>query len=277
MRAYIASAENMPSGTAIEPGDVLRACNGKTIEVLNTDAEGRLVLADALAYAARRQARLLLDFATLTAAVRTALGPRCAAVMGTDPRSCGSSSPPARRATKTCGSCRWSRSTGATSRAASPTSRTSAKAHAGTIVGGLFLREFVGGVPWAHIDFSSTVCHRNGFACHRRGERLRCAHRAALAEPLRRSTRERTGADGARRHDPQGGAPRLSPVGAARASRARPPSGRAENEHSPSRRAAALAYVASSTSVSPPRAAAHRRSARRSGSPIGVVARRRGR
>ena len=79
VRGYVPAAENMPSGSAMRPGDVLRACNGTTIEVLNTDAEGRLVLADALAYAARRRPDLILDFATLTAAVRTALGPRCAA------------------------------------------------------------------------------------------------------------------------------------------------------------------------------------------------------
>ena len=58
VRGYVPAAENMPSGSAMRPGDVLRACNGKTIEVLNTDAEGRLVLADALAYAAQSPARL---------------------------------------------------------------------------------------------------------------------------------------------------------------------------------------------------------------------------
>ena len=78
------ATENMPGGRAIKPGDVVRAYNGTTIEVLNTDAEGRLVLADALAYAAAAKPDVLIDLATLTAAVRTALGNRYAAIMGTD-------------------------------------------------------------------------------------------------------------------------------------------------------------------------------------------------
>ena len=84
VRGYVPTTENMPGGRAIKPGDVVRAFNGTTIEVLNTDAEGRLVLADALAFAAAAKPDVLIDLATLTAAVRTALGTRYAAVMGTD-------------------------------------------------------------------------------------------------------------------------------------------------------------------------------------------------
>ncbi len=72
--AIVAATENMPSGTATKPGDVLRAMNGKTIEVDNTDAEGRLTLADAICYARGRGVKRLVDIATLTGAVRTALG-----------------------------------------------------------------------------------------------------------------------------------------------------------------------------------------------------------
>src|SRR5206468_9557626 len=82
VRAYVAATENMPGGRAIKPGDVVRAFNGKSIEVLNTDAEGRLVLADALSYAAAAKPDILIDLATLTAAVRVALGNRYAAIMG---------------------------------------------------------------------------------------------------------------------------------------------------------------------------------------------------
>src|SRR6476620_4103899 len=73
--AYVPMVENMPSGTAIRPGDVLKIRNGKTVEVLNTDAEGRLILADALALAAE-------DVATLTGACMVALGDKIAGLMG---------------------------------------------------------------------------------------------------------------------------------------------------------------------------------------------------
>lgn len=76
--------ENLPSGTAYRPGDILTSLSGKTIEVLNTDAEGRLILADALTYVARFKPRLTIDLATLTGACIIALGHHCAAVLGDD-------------------------------------------------------------------------------------------------------------------------------------------------------------------------------------------------
>ncbi len=78
--------ENMPGGRAIKPGDVVRIRNGKTIEVLNTDCEGRLVLADALCLAAEESPDAIVDLATLTAAVVVALGRRIAGLMGNDDR-----------------------------------------------------------------------------------------------------------------------------------------------------------------------------------------------
>jgi leucyl aminopeptidase len=74
LTVYTPIVENMPSGSAIRPGDVLKARNGKTIEVLNTDAEGRLIMADALAYAAESKPDLICDVATLTGASYVALG-----------------------------------------------------------------------------------------------------------------------------------------------------------------------------------------------------------
>jgi leucyl aminopeptidase len=82
--AYLACAENMPSGTAQRPGDVLTMRGGKTVEVLNTDAEGRLVMADALVLAAEQKPDAVIDVATLTGAQMVALGTRIAAVMGND-------------------------------------------------------------------------------------------------------------------------------------------------------------------------------------------------
>ena len=81
----VAAAENMPSGSAIKPGDILKSMSGKTIEVLNTDAEGRLVLADALTYAQRYKPKEVIDLATLTGAVLHALGHHAAAVIGNNP------------------------------------------------------------------------------------------------------------------------------------------------------------------------------------------------
>ncbi len=80
----IPAAENLPSGTALKPGDIITAANGKTIEVDNTDAEGRLLLADALHYSARFNPDVILDFATLTGACVVALGHECAGIMGND-------------------------------------------------------------------------------------------------------------------------------------------------------------------------------------------------
>lgn len=157
VRGYVAAAENMPSGTAIRPGDVLRACNGKTIEVLNTDAEGRLVLADALAHAAAAKPDEIIDFATLTGAVRTALGTRYAAILGTSPALVQSLI----AAGRTCGENLWELPLVEEYRSDILSQVADLKnigeGGAGTIIGGLFLREFVGDVPWAHVDFSSTV------------------------------------------------------------------------------------------------------------------------
>lgn len=80
--AVVPAVENMPSGTAIRPGDILTSLSGKTIEVLNTDAEGRLILADALTYVGRYQPRFVIDLATLTGACIVALGHQAAAVLG---------------------------------------------------------------------------------------------------------------------------------------------------------------------------------------------------
>src|SRR6185437_9774104 len=82
----IPSTENMPSGTAVKPGDVITSLSGKTIEVINTDAEGRLILCDALTYARRYHPACVLDIATLTGAIVVALGHSASGVMGTDER-----------------------------------------------------------------------------------------------------------------------------------------------------------------------------------------------
>jgi len=165
VRAYIPCTENMPGGKAIKPGDVVCAHGGKTIEVLNTDAEGRLVLADALSYAAQAKPNVLIDLATLTAAVRAALGPRYAAIMGTAPALVRALI----AAATECGEHLWELPLAEEYRTDLHSTVGDPGTGAGTIIGGLFLREFVGTVPWAHIDFSSTVVADKAFPCHPRG------------------------------------------------------------------------------------------------------------
>lgn len=169
VRGYIPSTENMPSGRALKPGDVLRACNGRTIEVLNTDAEGRLVLADALAHAAAARPDVLVDFATLTAAVRTALGPRYAAVMSTEEGLARSLI----QAGADAGENLWELPLVAEYRRDLDSMvadlKNTGDGHSGTIIGGLFLREFTAGIPWAHVDFSSTVMTEKPHPGHPRG------------------------------------------------------------------------------------------------------------
>jgi leucyl aminopeptidase len=169
VRAYVPATENMPGGRAIKPGDVVRAYNGKTIEVLNTDAEGRLVLADAMSRAVAGKPDLLIDLATLTGAVRMALGTRYAAIMGTNAalvRALIS-------AAEECDERLWELPLVAEYRSdidsAVADIKNTGAGGASTIIGGLFLREFAGHVPWAHIDFSSTVVAEKPFPCHPRG------------------------------------------------------------------------------------------------------------
>jgi leucyl aminopeptidase len=150
--------ENMPGGTATRPGDILRMRNGKTVEVDNTDAEGRLILGDALSYAEAFHPDVLVDFATLTGAVQIALGSECAGIMSTDDGLARA----IRDAGEATGERVWRlplwdeyrenlksewadmRNTGGRS--------------AGTINGGIFLKEFApAGVPWAHLDIASVA------------------------------------------------------------------------------------------------------------------------
>jgi leucyl aminopeptidase len=155
----VPSTENMPSGSANKPGDILQAANGKTIEVLNTDAEGRLILADALAYSARFKPDLIVDLATLTGSVMVALGDVRAAVMGTDEKLA--------RALQDAGDAAGERlwplpmddDYGDQVKGEVGDVKNLGKGRlAGSIAGGWFLRNFVPeGVPWAHLDIAGTA------------------------------------------------------------------------------------------------------------------------
>jgi leucyl aminopeptidase len=155
---FMPLTENMPGGRAIKPGDVLRARNGKTIEVLNTDAEGRLVLADALSLAVEERPAAIVDLATLTGAVVVALGRRIAGLMGNDDELAGRLEAAAERA----GERLWRLPLPDDYRKDIDSDVADIKniggpGSAGTIVAGLFLKEFVDGIPWAHLDIAGTA------------------------------------------------------------------------------------------------------------------------
>ncbi len=155
VRAYLPCTENMVGPAAIKPGDVLRSRLGKTIEVLNTDAEGRLILADALAYACEAKPRAVIDAGTLTAAVRTALGTRVAAIMGNDPGLIGR----VREAARAAGEPLWELPLVAEyaeelHSSVADLRNVGTSGNAGTIMCGLFLKEFVSCPSWAHLDLA---------------------------------------------------------------------------------------------------------------------------
>jgi leucyl aminopeptidase len=154
----VPSTENMPSGTAVKPGDVITQYNGKTVEVNNTDAEGRLILADALAYAIELGAERLVDMATLTGAVLIALGSTYAAVVSNDDELAREIS----AAGEESGELVWRLPLHDEYRAmmkgtVADLSNLAKKREAGTITASAFLEEFVDGTPWAHIDIAGTA------------------------------------------------------------------------------------------------------------------------
>ncbi len=164
VHGFCAFSYNMPGPDAVKPGDVLKAMNGKTIEVLNTDAEGRLVLADALSFAVRQKMDALIDVATLTGAAVAALGPKVAAAMGTDRALMRGLMEASRRAGEIL--CElplvpdykdWLKSS-----VADLSNMGRVRGEAGTVIGGLFLEEFSGGLPWVHLDIAGPAWSGSG-------------------------------------------------------------------------------------------------------------------
>jgi leucyl aminopeptidase len=156
--AVVPATENMPSGTAIKPGDVITQYNGKTVEVNNTDAEGRLILADALAYAIEQGAERVVDIATLTGAVVIALGSTYAAVISND----DSLAAQVVGAGSATGELVWRLPLHSDYKelmkgTVADLSNLASKREAGTITAASFLEEFVGDTPWAHVDIAGTA------------------------------------------------------------------------------------------------------------------------
>jgi leucyl aminopeptidase len=153
----IPSTENMPSGTAVKPGDVVTSHLGKTIEIINTDAEGRLILADALSYARRYDPAAVVDIATLTGAIVVALGHTASGVMGTDEKLVEELRSAGDRADERV----WPLPLWDDYRDLVKSDiadvKNSGGRPAGSISAGWFLREFVEGFPWAHLDVAGTA------------------------------------------------------------------------------------------------------------------------
>ncbi len=164
--AWVPAAENLPGGGAQRPGDIVTARNGKTVEVLNTDAEGRLILADALDFAAEEKPAAIVDVATLTGAVVVALGHEASGVMGSDDALLAALD----AASAACGERIWRFPMW--EEYAKPLKGTfgdlrnmGAPGAAGTIAAGMFLKQFVpDGIPWAHLDIAGTAWNETAVA-----------------------------------------------------------------------------------------------------------------
>ena len=155
--ALVPATENMPSGAAARPADVVTSALGKTIEIVTTDAEGRMVLADAIAYAINNGQNRIVDVATLTGAASVALGNVASAVMGNDDQFIEQ----VIEAGKFCGERFWELPLFPEYRDQITTGiadlLNSGGRPAGTITAGYFLKEFAGDIPWVHLDIAATA------------------------------------------------------------------------------------------------------------------------
>ena len=177
----------MPSATAQRPGDVVESYGGKTIEILNTDAEGRLVLADALGYAAQYNPKAAIDLATLTGAVITALGTVACGMMGTDNSLMAKVRSAAdRKRMNGCGNFPLWDDYDELIKSDVADVKNIGDSTAGTIVGGAFLKKFAEGYPWVHLDIAGTAWDVKGssYIPSKGGHRLRCAVAGAVRTRL---------------------------------------------------------------------------------------------
>jgi leucyl aminopeptidase len=152
----IPATENLPGGAALKPGDILKAMNGKTIEIVSTDAEGRLILADALSYARKRGLSLLVDVATLTGACRIALGTICTGVFTNNQELLNKFI----KAAEAAGECVWQMPMFEEYKEGNKSDvadiKNSGGRNGGAITAAQFLSEFVEDTPWVHLDVAGT-------------------------------------------------------------------------------------------------------------------------
>jgi leucyl aminopeptidase len=167
--AVVPAVENMPSGTAIRPGDILTSLSGKTIEVLNTDAEGRLILADALTYVGRYQPRFVIDLATLTGACIIALGHQAAAVLGNHDGLIRQLLKAGERSGERFWQLPlWEEYAGQIKSDFADVKNTGGRA-AGTITAAAFLQAFADQYKWAHLDIAGMAWEEQGKAGQPKG------------------------------------------------------------------------------------------------------------
>ncbi|HID65309.1 MAG TPA: leucyl aminopeptidase, partial [Anaerolineae bacterium] len=153
----VPATENLPGGRAYKPGDILHSLSGQTIEIINTDAEGRLILADALAYAQRYEPQAVVDLATLTGACVVALGHTASGLMGTDAELVTR----LKRAAQTSAELTWElpllKDYYRQIESEVADVKNSGGQPAGVITAGAFLSKFAQGYPWAHLDIAGTT------------------------------------------------------------------------------------------------------------------------
>jgi leucyl aminopeptidase len=157
VHGIVAAAENMPDGNAYRPADVFKSLSGKTVEIINTDAEGRLVLADALTYAARLDPDLVVDAATLTGAALVALGKTCSAYYATNDELSLELEAAAREAGESFWRMPLLDELADQLKSDIADFKHTGDRYGGSILAALFLREFVGGCPWIHCDVAGPV------------------------------------------------------------------------------------------------------------------------
>jgi leucyl aminopeptidase len=160
--ALIPAVENLPSGHAIRPGDILTSLAKKTIEVLNTDAEGRLILADAITYAQRFQPEALIDVATLTGACIIALGHHASAILGTDQPLIDALIAAGNKSGERLWQLPLWDDYDQLLKSDIADIKNSGGRPAGTITGAAFLKAFAGEKPWAHLDIAGTAWEEKG-------------------------------------------------------------------------------------------------------------------
>ncbi|HLZ28540.1 MAG TPA: leucyl aminopeptidase [Chloroflexota bacterium] len=152
-----AATENLPSGAAYKPGDVFKAYNGKTMEIVNTDAEGRVILSDSLAYAAEQKPDAIIDFATLTGACQVALGDHATGLMSNNQTLATQLLAAGEKSGDRCWQLPLWQVYGEQIKTAMADVRNTGGRRAGAITAGMFLKEFVGDVPWVHLDIAGTA------------------------------------------------------------------------------------------------------------------------
>jgi leucyl aminopeptidase len=153
----IPATENLPGGRALKPGDILRHLNGRTSEIDNTDAEGRLILADALAYAGRYTPDAVIDLATLTGAVVVALGHHATGMFGNNPELMRRLKESGERTYERVWELPMFEEYASLIKSDIADAKNTGGKWAGAITAAMFLKNFVGDVPWVHLDIAGTA------------------------------------------------------------------------------------------------------------------------